>query len=403
MSASTSTAWGGPRGPRNREPFSWSGLLWALVFPQRSHRIVPTAPGTVLIALALGIGLAAYNASSNILFLTLSVLLASLILSGVMSWLNLRGVRWRVTVAPALRVGHDTSVTVELRNAKRVLPTYGLWFNFLARQGRSVAKARPETTLTARGLDLRSVFAQVDANELRGRGVLPTRLDAAGDARVDWVFRPTKRGLARVELLSVGSLFPFGFLRKDVGVALGTDVVVWPAPIEYRRHKPAGRRLAGDERVIRAGSGNDLLAVRRYQPGDSHRLIHWKASARTRQLLVRQFSAETVSTFAVWLRTDAALWPRAEQFELLVSFAASLCEDLFRAGSLQSVAIDDQPPLEICGVRDLEQLLNALAVLEPGRPDAALPARGGGNALTFRPDGPRGIVAVVDGQPVATT
>src|SRR4051794_32977318 len=105
-----SAAWSGPDARRPWQRFSWNTLLWSLVYPARGQRILPTVPGVVLIALALGIGTAAYNSSSNILFITLSLLLACLILSGVLSWLNLRGVRWRLQVSPPLRAGHDTVI-----------------------------------------------------------------------------------------------------------------------------------------------------------------------------------------------------------------------------------------------------------------------------------------------------
>src|SRR5258707_155834 len=116
-----------------RTPFTWNALLWSLVYPRRGQRTLPTIPGTMLISLSIGIGTAAYNSSSNILFITLSLLLTCLILSGVLSWLNMRGVLWRLQLAPPLRAGHDTIVTLELRNAKAFLPTYGLWFDFAAR------------------------------------------------------------------------------------------------------------------------------------------------------------------------------------------------------------------------------------------------------------------------------
>lgn len=401
MTGSNSTAWSGPAAPGRREPFTWNGLLWSLVFPQRSHRIVPTVPGTVLIALALGIGMAAYNSSSNILFLTLSVLLACLILSGVMSWLNLRRIQWRLSIPTALRVGHDAAVTIELRNHKRLLPTYGIWFNLRARFAIASGEHRPETTLTGRGIDIRAALQQAEANELNGRVSLGPRLDPGAEARLDWVLRPTCRGRARLELASLGSLFPFGFLRKDIGVGLVTPAVVWPAPIEYRRRFAFGRRHGGERQLARAGNSNDLLAVRRYQAGDSHRLIHWKASARTRQWLVRQFSAEAVNSFAVRVRTDAELWPRTEQFELLVSFAATLCEDLFRDGALRRVTIGDEPVIEVRGVRDLDIVLNTLAIVERGSQTPLRPADSA-RALTFSPDGPRGVAAYLDGEVVAS-
>ncbi len=377
-----------------------------MVYPKRGHRILPTMPGVVLIALSFGIGTAAYNSSSNILFITLSLLLACLILSGVLSWLNLRGVQWRLQLAPPFRVGHDTIVALELRNGKAFLPTYGLWFEFAARPMAAAALQRAESTVNASGAEVRAALASGEAGEQRGRVLLRGRLDPRGESRVEWVFKPERRGRLRVELASVGSLFPFGFLRKDIGTELQAEAIVWPAPIEYQRLGLAtSRRATGGERLARAGAGGDLLALRRYTAGDSHRLIHWKASARTRTLLVRQFSAESAEGYSLWLRTDAGVWTRPEQFEVLVGLAATLAEDLFRAGRLISVAIDAQPPLPVRRVHDLELFLGQLAMVQPSEEVAT-----GGektvvskrNIMTFAPDGVRGVKAFVDGQEAAS-
>ncbi len=390
--------------PILRRRFTWNEVLWSMIFPRRTHRVVPTVPGIVLIALSMGIGMAAYNSSSNILFLTLALLLTCLVLSGVLSWLNIRKVSWRLRIPPALRAGHDTSVTLELRNAKAFLPAYGLWFNLSARPYKPW-EHRAESTLTARGAEIREALAKAESSLLRGRVALSARLDPGDEARLDWVFKPAERGTLRIELVSVGSSFPFGFLRKDVGTTLVSDVLVWPASIEYRRHvSNALQSDAGEESVSRSGGGNDLLAVRRYSAGDSHRLIHWKASARTRQLLVRQYAAESAEGCVMWLRTDAATWQREEQFELLVRFAATLAEDLFRAGRLQSVAIDGASPMPVRRTRDLEQFLDLLAVL---RRAAVTPAGNSGlngrvNVLTFSPEGTRGVAAHVNGQLTAS-
>jgi uncharacterized protein (DUF58 family) len=236
--------------------------------------------------------------------------------------------------------------------------------------------------------------------------LLAGRLDPRGETRVEWGLKPARRGRLRVELASVGSLFPFGFLRKDIGTDVAVETVVWPAPVDYRRHEVlTSRRTAGGERTVRAGSGGDLRALRRYAAGDSHRLIHWKASARTRTLLVRQFAAESAESYAIWLRTDAELWPRPEQFELLVGFAATLAEDLFRGGRLREFALDAEPPRAVRRVHDLERVLDRLA---EARPREEVPASGttaptaGQNVLTFAPDGTRGVIATLDGQVAAS-
>ncbi len=337
---------------------------------------MPTLTGVLLIAVALGIGAAAYNTGSNILFITLSLLLSCLILSGVLSWLNLRGLGWRLHAATPWRVGQDQVVVMDMRNRKQVLPTYGVWFS------------------------LRAVQA-----EARTRLMLRERLDAGETTRLEWVVRPTRRGRERIEMTEVGSLFPFGFLRKCIGGNHEREVTVWPAPVTYRRHGGGGAwRQHTGERDRRIGQGGDLLALRRYATGDSHRQIHWKATARLRKLMVRQVSAENEEGYTVWLETPAELWPRPEQFELLVSFVATLTEDLFRAGQLLAVALNANASIPVRRLRDVELFLDRLSLVEPvasSIPTSPTAVRRR-NLLTFAPEGLRGVCAYLDGAKTAS-
>lgn len=406
--------WHGPGAAEQvRRGFSWHTLVWALVFPPKRHRIALTLPGLFLMVLAIGIGSAAYNTASNILFITLSLLLACLLLSGLLSWFNFMGVCWRLRPAGAWRAGHETLVTVEAQNRKKWLPTYSLWFELSTRPRHLPAGENPDLKMK-----MREILAAAEKQVTRGRIHLRERIEAGGDTTVDWVVRPDRRGEAVVALLAAGSLFPFGFLRKSIGTGRQLPVLVWPAQVEYRwsgaTAAPAGG-LSG-RRTVRAGSGNDLLALRQYAPGDSHRLIHWKASARLGKLMLRQFAAESHDGYLLRLDTPAAVWSRPEQFELLCSFAGTLAEDLFAAGRLRGIYVNGGPLLETRRVRDLEALFDALAGLQPvpdrgGSPDR--PAGGGGppprpdqsasrNLMTFAPDGARGVAAFVDGRQTAS-
>ncbi len=388
----------------------WRRVLWGLVWPERRERTQPTISGVVLIGLSLGIGTAAYNSASNILFIALSLLLACLILSGVLAWLNLRKLEWRLEVQPLLRAGQEAGVGLQLKNGKKFLPTYALWFEFAASPFSRRAPGRPESTITAKGIDVWAVLKKEEAATLEGTVHLRTRLDPGCETRLDWAFTPARRGLLKIELKGVGSLFPFGFLRKLTGTDLETVVPVWPAPVEYRRFAGQGpRRPSGDLQQARAGNEGDMIALRRYEHGDSHRLIHWKASARTRRLLIRQFSAQSMEASSIWVRTEASLWPRPEQFELLMSFAATLAQDLFRAGRLQAASVDAQPMVAMRRVADLESFLDRLAEAQPtpAHADGAAPAQGWGrraaNLLTFEPEGTRGVAAFINGAKTAST
>lgn len=385
LNAARESAWGGVgRRHRRRVPPGqrWRWALWSVLLPSRGTRVWPTLPGFLLGAVVLGLGAAAYNTSSNILFITLSLLISCLLLGGLLLWLNFRGLAWRLRLPPALRAGAEQSATVELRNDRRVLPAYALWFD-LSAGGAATERA--------------SVPAEA-------RVMLRGRLDPGAQSSVEWRLRPARRGVLRVELESAGSVFPFGFLAAAIGVGLGREAVVWPATVDYQRFGGAAawRPRPGARRANSGPRSDDLRAVRRYAPGDPPRRVHWKATARTRRLMVREFAAEREDGVVLWLQTGAETWPRVEQFELACGLAATLAEDLFRLGQLRAVAINGEPPAPTRAARDVEAFLDRLALVarteEPG-PGAL---RAGGGVMTLAPDGVRGVIAYVDGTKTAT-
>lgn len=356
----------------------WRAFMWSLVYPYRGNRLLLTLPGGIVIAVAMGIGAAAYNTANNILFIALSLLLACLVFSGLLSWFNMKNMAWRLRVQPPLRVGREHPVVVELTNRKQVLPAYGLWF---------------EINATGEKKSLRLPLRE--------------RLDAGGTAIIEWTLRPQTRGLFKVELLAVGSLFPFGFLKKIIGSELKREVVVWPAAIEYQKFPMHAWHQPGHaEQSARQGQGGDLFALRNYSRGDSQRLVHWKASARLQKLMVRQYGAETQTGYALWVQTSATTWTRPEQFELLCCLAATMAEDLFRSGQLVSVAVDDDAPLPVRRGTDLERFLNRLAEAKPTpssyQPSGPAATSRRTNVMTFAPDGSRGVIAYVDGEKAAS-
>jgi uncharacterized protein (DUF58 family) len=293
-------------------------------------------------------------------------------------------------------------IGVVLRNRKRFWPTYAL------RVEMGAVRACTEPRSRSKDRKLRARLAEWNRRDERGQLQQRIRIDPGAHERLEWSVRPERRGRWAVSIEHVGSAYPFGFLQKARRGEVRRDVVVWPAAIEYQRFAAgAWQQPLGGEVVARRGAGADLLALRNYATGDSHRLIHCKASARAGKLLVRQFAQESRERLRLWVNTDATLWPREEQFEVLVSLAATLAEDLFRADRLASVAIGGQRPLPVRRAMDVAEFLTQLAVVT--RTEGSLAERfrqdgewvKGTSMVTFVPAGLRGVEAWIDGDKAA--
>lgn len=319
----------------------WRNLLrlsWQLIRPPRGHRISPTRTGVLLILVSLAIGTAAFNTAQNILYIALAFMLASLVLSGILSWCNFKGCQWQLHVPRHLRVGEHNPVVVLVRNQKRWLPSYS--FAFILR-----------TVVGGQ----RHMLWMTDP------------LQPGRQLRLDWNLKPERRGLETVLLEGLVSRYPFGFLQKTIRDSVRVEVPVWPARIAYQWRDGqvvAFRRHAG--RQTRRTGGVELHRIRDYVRGDALRSVHWRASARAGKLLVKEMRDEGQSQFRLWVDSDHLLWPDAEVFEKMCSLAATLMEDLFRLRRLQVVKIGESPAIATHGAADLHACMNALAVVQPG-------------------------------------
>ena len=94
--------------------------------------------------------------------------------------------------------------------------------------------------------------------------------------------------------------FPLGLFRAWTRLDLGMSCIVYPHPAPA----DALRAAAGETdpgRGTETSTLDDFVGLRPYIPGDSPRHIHWKAAARGRDLLTKQFTATAASdTWIDW-------------------------------------------------------------------------------------------------------
>lgn len=347
--------WKGPAVSNRRGPFLRK--LFEQVIPPKGHKVIPTGSGMLLIFIGLTIGLAAYNTVNNILFAALALLIAALIMSGVVCWGNLLCARWRLETSTTFRVGEEGQATVVLENARRRFPLFCVSF-------------RLKTEV---------------ADETR-RLYMKERLDPGEETALVWRFKPVRRMKTKVAIEHAVSSFPFGFLLKFLPGECETEIRVWPKRIAYTRYRsPEISGLLQGRSSKKQGVSGELIGLRHYEKGDAQRSIHWKVSAKQGRLIVKQNATETQSLLDIVVDPAAFLWKKEESFEKMCSFAASLAEDLFLEGKLDSCYIVGGPSIRIQRVPDLEAYFDALSELVVSEAECEYQEIGGTNRVSFQP------------------
>jgi len=92
------------------------------------------------------------------------------------------------------------------------------------------------------------------------------------------------------------------------------------------------RDLEGNPSKIVVSSDISFHAIREYARGDSQRQIHWKSTAKTGTLMVRQYDESRRSRITAVLSLAASDYATEEEFEMAVSAAGSLGVRAIRDG-----------------------------------------------------------------------
>ena len=105
-------------------------------------------------------------------------------------------------------------------------------------------------------------------------------------------------------------------------------------------------------------------ALRDYVPGDDRRNVHWRSTARTGRLMVRQFEETRRAHLLVILDLDEAAYGTDEELETAVSCAASLIIATMREGREVSLVTQTGAPPLTTAVRALDALTTLKAVAD---------------------------------------
>jgi uncharacterized protein (DUF58 family) len=104
---------------------------------------------------------------------------------------------------------------------------------------------------------------------------------------------PMRRGHLKFERIVLHTAFPFGIIRRVVEFEQAGQVLVYPHL--YRMNRRVLHRLSdadphGRKKLERAGGYEEFFGLREYRPGDSLKMIDWKRSARTGNLVSKEMT-----------------------------------------------------------------------------------------------------------------
>lgn len=347
-----------------------------------------TGGGAIMLGLLAVVGFSAWNTGNNLLFLVLSFLSAAMIVGFVAGSICLKKLEVKMRFPETIFAGQDTPILVSIHNRKRIFASYSV-----------ISEVRGvEREESAVADELRSLLPGFVARRLARPPIVHRTLDyfafiprnSAVEHRS--IHRFSHRGRFLIKDFELCTRFPFGFVRHRRRLpAREAELYVFP-PIEPFDHSWEGLEYeAGRIPANKRGLGQDLLALRDYQPNDDFRRIDWKATARSRHLTVREFSADDDKRVTVILdplvplngepdltlreRIEAeqqgAARPVSPRFELGVSLAASILARFTEEQAEVRLVIGGEAGDFGIGSRHLYENLKRLAVVDPefDRPD----------------------------------
>lgn len=164
----------------------------------------------------------------------------------------------------------------------------------------------------------------------------------------------TKRGVYRLESVSLSAGDLFGFARRTMRLSVPAQLMVYPRPLAYEELALPSHSWQGDLAVRRWIVEDPFLitGAREYRYGDSLKGVNWNATARSGKLQVHQrgYTADHRLLIVLNVETHEGMWNTVIDTELIehgirmaAGIAAYAIGQGVEAGFAANASLTDQP------------------------------------------------------------
>lgn len=199
-----------------------------------------------------------------------------------------------------------------------------------------------------------------------GRGEFGIRRLAPGDTVEELFAIPTlRRGVVKVGPVSVVRGDPLGLFERAHRSEDPVDLFVHPKTVLFDGQSLGFLRdLEGLPAADLSRDDVSFHALNEYQPGDDLRHVHWRSTARTGVMMVRQYEETRRSHFVIGLSRSSGDYQTDADFELGISIAGSIGLRALRDSQRVDARVQGRELRSGTG----KQLLDSLAALEESKP-----------------------------------
>jgi uncharacterized protein (DUF58 family) len=321
-----------------------------------------TCEGALFMLFVFLLSWAAMRTGNNLLFILLAVSLSAIAVSGIVSRNSLRGVSLSLQMPENVFVGDRVSIRVTMKNLKRIFPTFSILV-----EDPALSRKHSPMGLVRRLIPRRHrATPEADRTVFRHAAYFPVLRPS--ETRSELIVQSFPcRGLYRLQGFWISTRFPFGFFRRGAFMGAQGEVLVYPSVHEISSFFHLLPFLPGQLEGLHVGPGENLFSIRKYQESESSRIIDWKATAKTSELMAREYARDEESKFCLILdtRVNAGASVRFEDdFEKAVSLAASIAAHFLQEGAGMEFLTPDKYVTRGIGIDHLYRILRLLAVVK---------------------------------------